>query len=460
MSRLASIAVSIVISSALASAQSVKQLYPVTAPIKDAGVYDMQTGRFTPRSQAAAGGAPQLRVYTNTCNDAAGQMFLQLDSCEDVFDEGRIPASGVPGASPIPAVNTYEFEYCTGVASGSVDLDWELFDTTVGGVDSCTLFSAGPPPDFTQGIVGFDSSAAGFPLPGSTTGGLACWIVAFNSPPVCMFAGSGPGDLFNIRVRSNNTAAQYGSVGQGILVAGDPTATPHADTYNVPPAIDPITGAGCGSGFDTQDLYWDNVDNTSVGAPPSCANGPLQGTNCYWFGGAPTNPMASFYLRIEAKDTCVDCLAPVSYCTAKINSNGCAPTLSFHGPFSISVTNYYYGNSANLTLSNLSEKPNAASHLGQIFWSTSGATGVPFAGGFLCMKGPGIVRIAPPVNYGGVGGGSGCNGSLTQDINPSLTAHSNMAPAGALLLMQGWARDTPGFQGIQLSAALSVTICY
>ncbi len=436
--------------SAFGVAQQIATPYPLTAPIRDAGIYNLETGRFTPRAQAGVLGAAQINVYDNTCNDAAGFWYGGMDSCEDFFDEGRLPASGPLGAAAHYATNTWSISYCTSTPSGSVDLDWEVFDTTVGGTDSCTLFSAGAPPDFTAGIIGFDSSAAGFPLPGSPTGGLICWLVTFStSTPICQNAGATASDLFNYRFRMNN-ANPTGSA-QGIVVAGDPTVPPGSNTFNIPPAIDPITGAACGSGLDEQDLWWDNIDNTAVGGIPSCPGGRAFGTNCYWFGGAPTNPFGGFYFRIGAAGSCGEHNIVTTYCTAKVGSNGCVPALAIVGNSLIAVTG-----SSFISLSNLSEKPASVSHIGQIFWSTVGPNGVPFHGGFLCVKGPGIVRIAPPINYGGTGGASTCNGSLAQNLNASLAA--NGALAGQTVYVQGWARDTPAFQGIQLSAAFAATI--
>ncbi len=143
------------------------------------------------------------------------------------------------------------------------------------------------------------------------------------------------------------------------------------------------------------------------------------------------------------------CGTTTSYCTAKTNSNGCSPSLSVAG--SVGLTGV-----ANVSLNNLSEKPGAASHVGQIFWSTAGANGVAFNGGFLCVKSP-IVRIAPAVSFGGTAGATTCLGTLSQNINASLVAHG--ATSGQTVFVQGWARDTAAFQGIQLSDAFSAVIC-
>lgn len=438
----------------VASAQNLTKMYPVTAPIKDAGVYNMATGKFQTRSHAASLGAAQQKVYTNTCNNTSGAWYSYGDYCEDWFDEGRIPASGPTGAGPDNNTNTWQIAYCTGVLPGSVDLDWEVFDTTVGGTDSCTLYSTNPPaPDFTAGLVGFDSSAAGNPLPGATNG-FACWLVTFTTTtPVCMKSGATSADLFNWRFRNNNTSAQYGGAGQGPILAGGYGAT-GADTYNIPPAIDPIGGNTCGSGLDTQDLFWVNTDNCAIGGTPTCPQGI--GTNCYWFGGSPTAPFASFYFRIEADGGCTGCANnPSTYCTSKTASNGCVPTIGTPSSC-VGVAAANANTVSNITVSNISEKPSsAAAHLGQLFYSKTGPNGAAFNGGFLCVKGP-IIRVQPAVSTGGTPGASTCLSAVTQDFNHEVKIKA--IPAGTPVWIQGWARDTAAFAGIQLSNGLSITV--
>jgi hypothetical protein len=151
---------------------------------------------------------------------------------------------------------------------------------------------------------------------------------------------------------------------------------------------------------------------------------------------------------------------PTNYCTGKVNSNGCTPALSFTGPSLISATCASAGAVANFTVSNLSPRPIAAAHLGQLFYSTAGSAATPFLGGTLCVKAP-IKRIPPLVPTGGtVGSTTLCDSSFSQDFNARIASGIDPAlVAGASVWIQGWARDTAAFLGVQLTDAMSFTIC-
>ncbi|MCK6448688.1 MAG: hypothetical protein L6Q99_20025 [Planctomycetes bacterium] len=148
-----------------------------------------------------------------------------------------------------------------------------------------------------------------------------------------------------------------------------------------------------------------------------------------------------------------------NYCTGKVNSNGCVPAISFAGPDMVSIACAAAGNAANIMVTNLSPRPAAVSHIGQLFYSTTGPAAVPFLGGTLCVKGP-IKRIPPLVNTGGtVGSTTLCDSSITQDFNARIASGVDPAlVAGAQVWVQGWARDTAAFLGVQLSDALTFTI--
>jgi hypothetical protein len=108
----------------------------------------------------------------------------------------------------------------------------------------------------------------------------------------------------------------------------------------------------------------------------------------------------------------------------------------------------------------MSPKPAAASHIGQLFYSTVGPNGVAFQGGFLCVKSP-IKRIAPNVNTGGTAGSTTlCDASVTQDFNARINSGLDPAlTAGTSVWIQAWCRDTAPFLGVQLSDAMAFTIC-
>ncbi|MCE9594501.1 MAG: hypothetical protein K8S98_09930, partial [Planctomycetes bacterium] len=302
-----------------------------TANLKHAGVYNMATGKFHAAGQGALS-AIQQNVYNNTCSTNAPQIFLlPTTSCEDSIDLARVPSGGV-GANHL--TNTWEVGYCTKQLPGAVDVDWEIVDTAslgIGGGSTCN-FAVPPAPPFSNVLLGFDSSAGGFPLPGSSNGQFACWAVTFTGGTVvsaCVTAGATSTDQFTYRVRSNATG-----LNGGFIIAGDPSvAAPGAGTFGV--LGTDIAGGDCGNGLDNTDDIWGNTDNTAIGGTPpaACLSQGAYPTGCFFFGGFPTAPYASMYFRMEGNGACVPtCTGTISqYCTAKTNSKGCVPAITTTG---------------------------------------------------------------------------------------------------------------------------------
>lgn len=443
---------SLVVLSTWASAQQMdpSQLRPFGSTPKHAGVFDLGTGRF--RAAASPSHAAALQtVYANTCT--GGGFYTTVTECEDLYDEGRLPDQVGVQMYPDHLVRLIEIAYCTGAVLGTVDLDWELFDTqtALGAGGACTFGSAGTPPPFSAGVVGFSSSAAGFPLPGSTSvGSVGCWIVVFSlgTSSTCITSGPGSADQFVLRFAQNNAPAQLGAAGAGPIVAGAPGTGPvGCGTFGIPPCIDPVTFVACGSGLDAQDGFWINQDGGTTGGV--CATGgvgyPFGG--CYWFGGYPTNPFAGIYLRMEGDGSCSPTGDVVGYCTAKVNSLGCTPTLSWSGipQYAQCATSPFVLSASNLV----------GSKNGLWFYGTSGLTGIGFQGGHLCAKPP-IRRLAVQ-NSGGQG--TACNGSIAIDFNAQICsgADPSLVP-GALVGAQCWSRDPAGSFQSNLSAGVAFTV--
>lgn len=464
MHRLSRIAAGAALVCSAASAQQTldrTHVYPVASGVKDAGVYVLSTGRLIPHSSQGQLAAAQQTVYNNTCFWGPGAPFVNFgieSPCDDSYDEGRIPASGPPGAGVDNATNTWAIGYCTGAVTGAVDIDWAVFDTnSMPGTAACTT----PVPSGATPLVAFTSAAAGFPLPGATTtGAVACWTVTFTSgtASVCMQSGATANDLFSWRIVQNNTIVQTGSTFAfplaGPLLCADPNLTAAgAGTYNIPPGTDGVTGLPCGTGLGTSDFYWVNTDGIPAGGtpPPACAAQGAGGTGCYFFGGYPASPFASFYMQIDANGGCSCDGSVVEYCTAKTASNGCVPDISSAGVPSASQATGFV-----VTTSKVFKNKN-----GVHFYSTNGTQGVPFQGGFLCMKQP--IKRLPVQNSGSSGPACGtdtASGSFVTDFNTVIAGGTNPAlVAGALVAIQAWYRDPASPSTTGLSEARSFTIC-
>jgi len=134
-----------------------------------------------------------------------------------------------------------------------------------------------------------------------------------------------------------------------------------------------------------------------------------------------------------------------TYCTAKVNSAGCTPSIGSSGVPSLSIANNCHVAAANV----LPGKP------GMLIWSYEQKAG-PFYGGTLCVKAP-IVRT-PVQNATQIGPGP-CDGRYLFHLSHDYMQQKNI-PAGSTVNAQFWSRDN-GFaapNGIGLTNALAIPI--
>ncbi len=141
---------------------------------------------------------------------------------------------------------------------------------------------------------------------------------------------------------------------------------------------------------------------------------------------------------------------PSIYCTAKVNSLGCASAIAFSGTPSASAGSGFAITAGNL-LNNVS---------GLLFYGKSGAAAVPFQGGFFCVQPP-ITRTQGQASGGTPPPAADCSGTFAFDFN--AYAASGLDPAltaGKTVWAQYWSRD-PGFSlpdNTNLSDALEFTL--
>ena len=133
------------------------------------------------------------------------------------------------------------------------------------------------------------------------------------------------------------------------------------------------------------------------------------------------------------------CNAPTTYCTAKVNSLGCTPSI------------YSVGVQSTTALSGFEVRADDVRNqkVGILLYSVSGRAALPFSGGFLCVAGP--VRRTPGVNSGGAAlPASDCSGDYSIDMNSFAQGLLGGTPSPSLLVpgtvvdCQWWGRD-PGF---------------
>ena len=128
------------------------------------------------------------------------------------------------------------------------------------------------------------------------------------------------------------------------------------------------------------------------------------------------------------------------YCTPKINSDGCSPSIAFAGTPSLSLASSFDVSATNA-------RANAASLL---FYGVSGPTSAPFLGGTLCASPP-LRRTSVQTSRGtGL-----CGGTLAFDFNAWLQSGSpTFVSAGSAVHAQFWYVDTGDPFGVGLSDAI------
>ncbi len=471
MLRESTLALGVVVLCSLSAAQhriDPTRLRPVTGSIKDAGRVDVTTGRWTRPAQSvsarSAGGVQT--IYNNTCTWTGGSTIAMFESCEWNFDEGRVPSTSAPsapaGAEDHNQMQSFQVSYCTFVPTSSLpsgyDMELAFYDKNNG--DCLGFIPQQPPPISSQATAYFDLSGLG--LPGSTGAGFqACWLITVdvsNSGWTMASDGDGafdndpPNDKFVwAQAQNSATSPVVGFANSdGFLVAADPSVGGYGScTYALP-------CGGCGTGLDTFDASWINVDGvafgSSGGALPSCPDSVAKygyGTNCYFFGGWPANPFASYYLVLESVSR------PSLYCTATTSSCGTAPTIggpagstsfagSGPGTFDVTVTPVPGGQQPAI-----------------LIYTNQGPAAFPAITpyGLLCIKNAGLHRVLPPM----VPQGAPCSATYTfdfgnyiatQTVNPALLPPNLPATVD----MQGWYRDAANPSSANLSNAMSFVV--
>ena len=207
------------------------------------------------------------------------------------------------------------------------------------------------------------------------------------------------------------------------------------------------------------------VSDASFAAPTSASGAPWIG-EYLWVTADANDALLAFTKRTNDRfgdiffDRIPTCQIPppTPYCTAKVNSLGCTPTIGSAGTPSASATFGFF-----VTCTNARNNKS-----GLLFYKPNGSNfAFPFQGGFLCMGTSGIQRTpvqgsggtAPPVDD--------CSGAYAIDMNAFAAGLIGGNPdpvlsvASTLVHCQWWGRD-PGFappNNTMLSDALTYTIC-
>jgi hypothetical protein len=136
---------------------------------------------------------------------------------------------------------------------------------------------------------------------------------------------------------------------------------------------------------------------------------------------------------------------PATYCTPKLNSDGCLPRMEFEGAPKVGgITNFVIRATDVLANAN-----------GLLIYSKTGPNNAPFNGGVLCV-GAGLLRT-PGQNSGGAGA---CGGTLSFNFNNWVALGSDPAlVAGQKVWAQFWYRDVLSPGGNGLTNGVTFTLC-
>jgi len=133
---------------------------------------------------------------------------------------------------------------------------------------------------------------------------------------------------------------------------------------------------------------------------------------------------------------------PLTYCTPKVNSVGCAPTLGASGVASATSTAPF-----NVTCGQLLNQKSG------LYMYSHAPNAAPFQGGTLCVHAP--IRRTSSMNSGGSATGADCTGFLSFNFNARI--QSGVDPTlvtGAEVFTQAWARDPGSSSATSLSNAM------
>jgi len=267
-----------------AFAQQGLQPKPITAPVKDAGVYHVATGTWTRGVSAVALAGPEV-IYDNTCTVG---FYVGLPAGSDNLDGGRLPSTSSP-SNTNSLTGLYDDYEVNGFSVGYCSFEPLVTSLGVGFYDcyaECANAGAGyPTPTAAFNLVNVPA--------GSAVGSIGCWLITFdlaNTTLAFNLGGDCNGTYDNLASTDNFGWSWTQSIpttgsNAGPILAGDPLG---------------IFNASCGGvGGNTTFAGATAAPGTGIGNLDQFeAAGTL--TGCFWFGGySAANPYSGFFMQIE-----------------------------------------------------------------------------------------------------------------------------------------------------------------
>lgn len=164
------------------------------------------------------------------------------------------------------------------------------------------------------------------------------------------------------------------------------------------------------------------------------------------FAGPDDGFITSFYPTSAIWQRSGPSCGASSYCTAKVSSSGCVPSMQSSGSPSLSAP-------ASFQISTLNVERDKA---GVMFVGLNGRASAPFQGGILCVAPP-LYRLSAANS----GGAATCQGAFQYTLADVMNqpAAGPMLAAGLQVQCQTWFRDPLASSTSGLSDGLEITLC-
>lgn len=363
--------------------------------------------------------------------EARSDTWVDKSDSVQITVDGTAPSNVTNLQSPTHTLNVWSND-------PSHTLTWTAATDNLSGIDGYSRTwtnGAVTPPDQTKDIEQVTSL--------NTTFGDGEWYFSIKAVDNCgnWFAGHTNIGPYKIDTHGPQGPTQLDSPthDEGVLSCNETV------TLQWTAATDALSGlAGYVAALDT------NATTDPTGAPNV---GPGQTSYTQNIGSSPTGR----YVHLRAKDMAgnygntrhfgpllIDANPVSTYCTGKVNSLGCTPTVSYVGTASKSA-----GNMTVLCGNVISQKN------GLMFWGF-GQTAAPFQGGVLCVNPP-LIRT-PIASSGGSASGADCSGAYAFTFDTAYTTQWSVDP-GDTVFAQFWMRDPQSPSTTGLSNALKFTVC-
>jgi hypothetical protein len=380
---------------------------------------------------------------------AASAQQQQSDVAPATAPTGRIvtgivvPPSGGNTNASVQLFNNGTWITQTGVGVGGADISeiepgLNVYGLNVNGGASIRLADDFTVPASTNWTL-TDMKWRGYQTNAPTTGtftGATVQVLSGPPPGGAVVAGDLTTNRYVSHVFSNVYRVNTGQVGQTARAVMDikvdmsfvPSLSPGTYWVNVA-----LIGTSTSGPWTNVTVPWDPADNGMQF---------FGGTWNVTTSGQSASPV-DFPYELEGNTGCTGSVSV--YCTSKVNSAGCTPSIGSTGSPSATA-------GSGFVVSTTNELDNK---FGLYFYSKTGPNSSAFQGGFLCGMPP-LTRTSI-LNSGGT---PPCNGMYSIDFNSYIASGKDPAlVSGQSVWLQTWSRDPASPSTTNLSNAITFTIC-